>query len=324
MNITSKAFDTCRFSTLFSKLLEKGVPPIVVQVLMNVYENQYAWVSWGSAKSDMFDITNGTRQGSVASPVLWAVYCDPLIQELRDLGVGAHVGGLFMGVTMYADDLLLIAPTRGGMQQMLEVCENYAIRFNVSFSTDPDPIKSKSKCIFMIGEKRNLTRPVPLMLGGRELPWVSTAVHLGHELHESGKMNHDAKVKRAEFISKSVEVRETFGFASPVEVLQAQKVYCSSFYGSMLWNLSGEGATQVFNAWNTGVKLAWDCPRDTRTYLAQQVLSCGLDSARTDILVRYAKFFKSLRTSPGREVSVLANIVSRDIQTTTGSSMTFS
>ena len=33
------------------------------------------------AKSDLFDITNGTRQGSVASPVLWAVYCDPLIQE---------------------------------------------------------------------------------------------------------------------------------------------------------------------------------------------------------------------------------------------------
>ena len=105
--------------------------------------------------------------------------------------MGAHVGGLFMGVTIYADDLLLIAPTRGAMQQMLEVCENYAIRFNISFSTDPDPVKSKSKCIFMIGEQRNLSRPVPLMLGGRKLPWVSTAVHLGHELHESGKMNHD-------------------------------------------------------------------------------------------------------------------------------------
>ena len=72
----SKAFDTCKFSTLFTKLLEKGVPPIVVQVMMSIYEDQYAWVSWGSAKSDRFPITNGTRQGSVASPVLWAIYCD--------------------------------------------------------------------------------------------------------------------------------------------------------------------------------------------------------------------------------------------------------
>ena len=120
----SKAFDTCRFITLFTKLLEKGVPAIVVQVMMHIYEDQYAWVSWGSAKSDLFTITNGTRQGSVASPMLWAIYCDPLIQELRDLGVGAHVGGIFMGVVMYADDLLLIAPTKGGMQQMLDVCED--------------------------------------------------------------------------------------------------------------------------------------------------------------------------------------------------------
>ena len=105
----SKAFDTCRFSTLFGRLLEKGVPAIVVRTMMTVYEEQYAWVSWGRAKSELFPILNGTRQGSVASPALWSIYCDPLIQELRKLGVGAHVGGLFMGVTMYADDLLFIA-----------------------------------------------------------------------------------------------------------------------------------------------------------------------------------------------------------------------
>ena len=82
---------------------------------MTVYEDQYAWVSWGSAKSDLIPILNGTRQGSVASPALWAVYCDPLIQELRNLGVWAQIAGVFIGVTMYADDLLLIAPTRGTM-----------------------------------------------------------------------------------------------------------------------------------------------------------------------------------------------------------------
>ena len=103
---------------LFARLVEKGVPAIVVRIMMTVYEDQYGWVSWGSAKSDLFPILNGTRQGSVASPSLWAVYCDPLIQELRNLGVGAHIAGVFMGVTMYADDLLLIAPTRGAMQQI--------------------------------------------------------------------------------------------------------------------------------------------------------------------------------------------------------------
>ena len=134
-------------------------------------------------------------------------------------------------------------------------------------------------------------------------------------------MEYDAKLKRAEFIDKSVEIRQTFKFASPVEIMRALKIYCSSFYGAMLWDLTGEGASQVFNAWTTAVKLSWDCPRDTRTYLVQQVLSCDQTTARADALTRYAKFFRSLRASTSREVATIANLVSRDIQTTTGKNL---
>ena len=121
-------------------------------------------------------------------------------------------------------------------------------------------------------------------------------------------MEQDAKVKRATFISRSVEIRETFKFASPVEVLHAMKVYCSSFYGCMLWDLAGEGATQVFNSWNTGIRLTWSVPRATRTYLVQQVLSAGLTSAKVDILARYRNFFHGLRQSPCYEVAVMADL----------------
>ena len=114
-----------------------------------------------------------------------------------------------MGVVVYADDVLLLAPTRGAMQMMLDTCEKYAADHNILFSTDPNPIKSKTKCIFVCGAKTRLSRPAPLTLCGRDLPWVSTATHLGHELHESGTMDYDAVVKRATFIQQSVEIRET-------------------------------------------------------------------------------------------------------------------
>ena len=103
----------------------------------------------------------------------------------------------------------------------------------------------------VIGNKRNLAKLAPLTLYGRDLLWVQSASHLGHELHESGTMEHDAKIKRAIFIRDSVEVRESFHFASPVEVLTALKLYCSSFYGCMLWDIDGEGASQVFYDWST-------------------------------------------------------------------------
>ena len=110
----SKAFDTCKFSILFTKLLGTGLPPIVIRTLVYVYEEQFAWVRWGQTQSEQFPISNGTRQGSMISPALWSVYLDLLIKELRELGVGCHVGGLYIGVVVYADDVLLMAPTRGG------------------------------------------------------------------------------------------------------------------------------------------------------------------------------------------------------------------
>ena len=42
----------------------------------------------------------------------------------------------------------------------------------------------------MVGKRKNLIKPAPLLRGGRELPWVQSASHLGHELHETGNMEH--------------------------------------------------------------------------------------------------------------------------------------
>ena len=204
------------------------------------------------------------------------------------------------------------------MQMMLDTVKNFADRYNISFSTDPQPKKSKSKSIFMVGKKRGLTKPAPLMLGEHELPWVDCAIHLGHTLHESGTMDQDAVVKRAEFIEKSVEVRTMFEWAALIEVLTALKFSCSDFYGSMLWDLGGDKASQVYAAWNTAVKLTWSCPRWTKTFLVQQVLASGSTSAETDILARYGNFCKGLRTSRSQEVRVLFYLVSRDLQSTTG------
>ena len=71
-----------------------------------------------------------------------------MIKELRQLGVGAHVAGIFMGVACYADDVVLIAPCWQAMQLMLATVEDFARRYNISFSTDP--YKSKSKCIHTV------------------------------------------------------------------------------------------------------------------------------------------------------------------------------
>ena len=175
----SKAFDMCSFKIIFNKLLGRDIHAIIVRCLVFIYQQQTAWVRWGEANSSPFGIGNGTRQGSVLSPCIFAIYMDELLAELRHLGVGCHIGGMFMGATIYADDVLLLAPCRTALQLMLKVCEDFALKNNLQYSSDPNPQKSKSKCLYLCG-KSSVRYPAPVLLNGQALPWVSTAPHLGH------------------------------------------------------------------------------------------------------------------------------------------------
>ena len=191
----TKAFDLAKFDILFGRLLQRGLPAIVVRVLAFSYQEQVAWVRWGrSCTSSPFGISNGTRQGSVASPAFWSVYLDPLLALLRESGVGCHVGGVYVGVVGYADDILLRAPSREAAQKMINICEKFTLENNIQFSTDDDPSKSKSKVIYVVGPQGGGgPRPLPLVLCGRALAWVQKAEHMGHTLHEDGTMAQDCR-----------------------------------------------------------------------------------------------------------------------------------
>ena len=87
------------------------------------------------------------------------------------------------------------------------------------FSTDLVPAKSKTKCIFVNVMSGIQQYPAPVKLEGRELPWVESALHLGHTLHQSGSMDKDTKIWLVIFIDRSVEVCDQLHFAEPPEVL---------------------------------------------------------------------------------------------------------
>ena len=175
----SSAFDLAKWDKMFEFLLERKVPHIVIRTRIYIYEEQYAWVRWGEARSERFPIMNGTRQGSMASPALWSVYCDPLLAQLRLQGVGCHMAGLWVGAQLYCDDLLLLAPDRRSMEIMLQGAETWAKDFGIIFSTDEDSNKSKSKFIFVIGSEKHRKKPASILLNGQILPWVASTSPVG-------------------------------------------------------------------------------------------------------------------------------------------------
>ena len=58
----TKAFDKVQHSKLFWKLVEKGIPPIFIRLLLEMYEKQQANVQWNGVLSNPSPITNGVKQ----------------------------------------------------------------------------------------------------------------------------------------------------------------------------------------------------------------------------------------------------------------------
>jgi len=62
---------------------------------------------WNSLIGTPFCVYCGVRQGGVLSPLLFAIYVDDLISELRQSGYGLHIGSLFIGSILYQRKKLL-------------------------------------------------------------------------------------------------------------------------------------------------------------------------------------------------------------------------
>ena len=91
----------------------------------------------------------------------------------------------------------------------------------------------------------------------------------------------------------------------------------------MLWNLGSDTAEQFFKCWNTAVKLVYDVPRSTYTYLVEGFFSSSQPSLRNQVISRYAGFFRNLVNSPSKEVRFLVQVVKNDPRSTTCANMKY-
>ena len=65
--------------------------------------------------SNFFSVNNGVREGGMLSPLLFNVYIDYLSVSLSKQPVGCCCGKTVVNHLMYADDIVLLAPSAKGL-----------------------------------------------------------------------------------------------------------------------------------------------------------------------------------------------------------------
>jgi hypothetical protein len=259
---SSKAFDKVEYCKLFNLLLDRHIPPHVIRVLLNMYTGQQVKILWNGVYSHAFPASNGVKQGAIISPILFCVYLDTLLLELKRAGIGCHIGQLFAAALAYADDVILLAPTARAMRAMLAICDRFATEFNVTFNAN------KSKCITFMAPSHCPARVKAglaphFLISGHIVENVLTWPHLGHIFSSKMLDDDDISARRNSFIGQANTFLCNF-LKIDVSVRNVLfKTYCSSHYGAELWDLTNCKIEDYCIAWRKGLRRVWKLPCDS-------------------------------------------------------------
>ena len=315
----SKAFDMVEWGELFTTLLDRKVDCLFLRIMLFIYRNQSCDVKWCGEYSHRFAVSNGVRQGAVSSAFLFSVYIDELLLILSRSRLGCHIDSVFYGAFIFADDIFLLSASRSGLQSLVNICHDFAARKNLRFGTNPDPVKSKTKCIVFTKKAKDHMNLAPVTLNGVPLPWVKKVSHLGCTLESDNSMKADIAQKRGKFIGKVNSLMQEFHFASSSVMVKLINVYTTSFYGSPLWDLLSADCQRLYSSWNVTVRNVLNLERTTHRYMVEPLSGCL--HPQVMLASRYVSFYRGLLNSTKFCVRYLARLAERDMRTVMGKTL---
>ena len=87
------------------------------RIVHSLYKNQVAVVKCGPNCTEA-RIGKGVRQGCALSPIIFNVYIEKAINEIKEKAVGVNIHGEKISMLRFADDIALIAETEKDLRTL--------------------------------------------------------------------------------------------------------------------------------------------------------------------------------------------------------------
>ena len=220
----SQAFDQINFEILRIKLINSGMPIILVDIIEFMMKNLYVCTKYGKIRSDDWKKSNGTRQGGVISPLIFSYYINDLIKQVKDLSVGCRIGFQRTSILCFADDIVLSAPSATGLHLLVNktssIIEKLFLKINVEKS---------QYIVFKYRKLKYVNSTVELL--GNSIPRVASCKYLGITLDENFNCKEDINRAMNSFLKQFNGIFHKFNFLNMELLSFLSKSYCTSFYG---------------------------------------------------------------------------------------------
>ena len=128
-------------------------------------------------------------------------------------------------------------------------------------------------------------------------------------------LSSDVNMKRATYERRNYEILNEFRIAHPSVKCQINKLYNSSFYGSCIWDLTGEPFDRLCRTWSKTVRRMWDLPPQSHRRLIEPLSGSHI---RGELIGGFIGFVKLLFRSPKPSVQQIAFYAVRSKNTIMG------
>ncbi len=156
----SKAYDRIDRSLLWEKLSGMGLRIKMLSAIKVLYRDVECCVCINGFKSPWFNVNTGLKQGCLLSPVLFYLFINDLVDEIKQSVKGVNIGDEWIVVLLYADDICILAENEADLQKALNIVHDRCTRWNMIVNTDKTQIvhfrtqsKERTGFMFIYGEQ---------------------------------------------------------------------------------------------------------------------------------------------------------------------------
>jgi hypothetical protein len=214
-------------SLLFRDLNDFGISTTFFNTIKTIYSQA---IKLNGSMTEWFNVSSGLKQGCVLSPVLFNIYINSLVTDIKALDIGIDIECEQICILLCADDIILIAENENDLQLLLDIlntwCKHKALDVNFE----------KTKIVHFRNPSVPPTNEI-FLLGEKQLGVVSKYQYLGLLLTEFLDYNAMAKA-----------VARSAGQALSLLILKS-KVHgrfhfdtCTKLYDSLVWSVISYGA----------------------------------------------------------------------------------